>query len=148
MRKKERERKRRKEKKKMREKLQLLSRFFGDRTVGSGRSKRQSWSTHRGLRVGTKFSKFRQTMRGRGLSPTRFNSCLRVVRMDEVFGAGNDRAFQSQKFGAKYWIFGDCFWIVRAWIFRTVFRQSKLNLGLFSDSPELNLWDCFGQFWD
>ena len=70
----------------MREKLQLLSRFHGDRSIYSGWSKRQSWSMQRGLRVGTKISGFFQTPRGRGFSPTRFNSCLRVIQMDGFLG--------------------------------------------------------------
>ena len=59
------EKKKRKRKKKEKkgeeersEKLQLLSRFHSDRAVDSGRSKRQSWSTQRELRVGTKISGF------------------------------------------------------------------------------------------
>ena len=59
----------------MSEKLQLLSRICGDQAVGSGRSKRQSWSTQQELRMGTKISGFRQSSRGRGFSPTRFYSC-------------------------------------------------------------------------
>ena len=77
------EKKKKKERKgeeeKMSEKLHLISRFYGDRTVGSGRSKRKSWSTQRELCVGTKISGFLQTPRCRGFSPTRFNSCLRVI---------------------------------------------------------------------
>ena len=40
------------------EKLQLLSRFYSDRVVGSCRSKRQSWFTQRELHGGTKISGF------------------------------------------------------------------------------------------
>ena len=78
--------KKRKEKKKMREKLQLISRFHGDRVVGSYRSKRQSWSMQQELRVGTKISGFRQASRGSSFYPTRFNSCLRAVQMDGCLG--------------------------------------------------------------
>ena len=53
--KKEREKKRRMRR---REKLHLLSRFPSDRTIGSGWRKRQSWSTHRELRVDIKISDF------------------------------------------------------------------------------------------
>ena len=40
------------EKKKKERKAHILSIFPGNRTLGSGWSKRQSWSTHRELRVG------------------------------------------------------------------------------------------------
>ena len=46
----------------------LLSKIFGNRTVGFRRSKRQSRFTHRELRVGTKILKFRQTPQGREFS--------------------------------------------------------------------------------
>ena len=108
----------------MSEKLLLLSRYYRDRTVGPRRSKRQSWSTQRELRVGTKISGFRQTTRGRGFSPTRFNSCLRAIQMDKVFGAGNDCAVQSQNFRTEGWNFSD-FRTVRGWIFRTVLDSPK-----------------------
>ena len=87
----EKERERRKEKKgeeKMSEKLQLLSRILGDRTFGSRRSKRQSWSTQRELRVGTKICRFCQTPRGKDFSPTRFNSCLRSIQLMKCLGSG------------------------------------------------------------
>ena len=47
------------------EKEKLLSKIYGIRTIGFRRSKRQSWSSHRELRVDTKILKFRQTPRGR-----------------------------------------------------------------------------------
>ena len=46
--------------------MQLLSKIPADRTVGFLRSKKESCSTRRGLRVGTGFEEFRQTPRGRG----------------------------------------------------------------------------------
>ena len=46
----------------------LLYKIYGNQTVGFRRSKRQSWSTHRELRVGTKILEFRQTSRGREFS--------------------------------------------------------------------------------
>ena len=49
-----------------REKLYLLSRIPGYRTVGFRRGKKQSCSPRQGLRVGTSFRKFRQTSEGRG----------------------------------------------------------------------------------
>ena len=64
--KKEKEKKRGRKKRRS-EKLQLLSRIDGDRTVGSHQSKRQSWSAQRELPVGTKISGFLQAPRGRSL---------------------------------------------------------------------------------
>ena len=46
----------------------LLSKIYGNRTSSFRRSKRQSSSTHRELRVGTKILTFRQTPRGREFS--------------------------------------------------------------------------------
>ena len=116
------EKREREKERRRREKLQyFLSRFPGDWTFGSGRSKRQSWSTHRKLRVGTKISDLRQAPRGRGFSPTRLNSCLRVIQMVEVFGAGKAVQFSP--------------------------KDLRLDAGffrLFSNSPGLNLWYCFG----
>ena len=51
-----------------RKKNSLLSKIYGNWTVGFRQNKRQSQSTHRGLRVGTKILKFRQTPRGREFS--------------------------------------------------------------------------------
>ena len=96
--KKEKERKEKREEEKMSEKLQLLSRFYGDRTIGFRRNKRQSSSTRRELCVGTRIWDFRQTLRGRSFSLTLFNSCLRVIQMDEVFGAGT-----AVQFSPKIW---------------------------------------------
>ena len=96
----------------MREKLYLLSRFLGDQTVGLVRSKRQSWSTHRELHVGTKIRGFRQTSRSRGFSSTQFNSCLRAIQMVEVFGAGSTMHFSSKYLGLNAGLW-DCFRIVR-----------------------------------
>ena len=58
---------RRKKKKEMRG-FSLLSKIYGDRAVGFYRGKKQSRSTHRELRVGTKILKFRQAPRGREFS--------------------------------------------------------------------------------
>ena len=44
-----------------RERLHLLSKFPGDRTVGFLRGKEQSCSPRQGLHVGTSFGEFRQT---------------------------------------------------------------------------------------
>ena len=84
---KEKERKEKREEEKRSEKLQLLSRFYEDQTIGFRRSKRQSSSTRQKLCVGMRIWGFRQNPIGRGFSPTRFNSSLRAIQMDEVFGA-------------------------------------------------------------
>ena len=57
--------KREREKKK---KVSLLSKIYGNRTVGFHRSKRQSRSMHRELHVSTKILEFRQTPRVREFS--------------------------------------------------------------------------------
>ena len=76
----EEKRKKRKERRiKDSEKLHLLSKIYGDRTVGFRWSKMQSSSTRRELRVGTRIWGFRQTPRGRGFSPTLVIFCLRVI---------------------------------------------------------------------
>ena len=98
--------------------LLILSRIFGDRTVGFRRSKRESSSTRRELRVGMRIQSFCQTPRGRGFSPTRFNSYLRVVQMDGAFGAETAVHFSPKDLGLNVGF-----------------------LGLFSDSLELNFWD-------
>ena len=46
----------------------LLSKIYGNRTLGFLHRKRQSWSTHRELRVGNQILKFHQTPRGREFS--------------------------------------------------------------------------------
>ena len=51
-----------------RKKNSLLFNIYGNRTVGFHQSKRQSRSTHRELRVGTKILEFHQTPRGREFS--------------------------------------------------------------------------------
>ena len=48
--------------------LSLLSKIYGNWTVGFRQSKRQSWSMRRKLHVGTKSLAFRQTPSGRGFS--------------------------------------------------------------------------------
>ena len=68
-----------------REKLHLLSSFFDDRIVGFRRSKRESSSSRQELQVETRIGEFRQTPRGRGLSPTCFNSRLKAIQMVLVF---------------------------------------------------------------
>ena len=87
-----RKKKKEREEEKMRERLLILSRFPSDRTINLGQSKRQSWSTHKELRVGTKNSGFHQNPRGRGSSPTRFIFGLRAIQMARGFWG---RAVQS-----------------------------------------------------
>ena len=50
------------------EKKSFLSKIYGNRIVGFRRSKMQSRSSHRELRVDTKILKFRQIPRGREFS--------------------------------------------------------------------------------
>ena len=50
----------------------FISKISGDPTVGSLRDKKESYSTRRGLRVGTGFREFPQTPRGRGFSLLEF----------------------------------------------------------------------------
>ena len=124
----EKEREKKKEKKRgeedRSEKLQLLFRFAGDQIVGSGRSKRQSWSTHRGLCVGKKISGFHQTLRGRSFSYTQLNSYLRAIQMEGVFGAETATQLNPEILG------------LNAGIFRTV-----------SDSSGMDFWDYFLIVW-
>ena len=75
----EKERGEKKEEERRSERLHLLSRFYGDRAVDFRRSKRQSSSTRRELRVGTRIRGFRQTSRGRGFSPTLVTFGLRAI---------------------------------------------------------------------
>ena len=76
---KEKERKEKKEEGKWSEKIYLLSKIYEDRAVGFCRSKRQSSSMRRELRVGTRIWGLRQTPRGRGFSPTLVIFCLRAI---------------------------------------------------------------------
>ena len=73
------ERKKNKEEEKRSKKLHLISRIHGDRAVGFRCSKRQSLSTRRELRVGTRIRGFLQTPRGRGFPPTLIVLGLRVI---------------------------------------------------------------------
>ena len=56
------------EEEKSRERLLVVSRFPEDPTIGFLRSKRQSLSTRRGLRIETKIWEFHQALRVRGFS--------------------------------------------------------------------------------
>ena len=67
-----------------RESIKLLSINTRDPTVGSFRDKKESCSTRRGLRVGTRFREFPQTPRGRGFSLLGFYTlfkCFSIFRL-------------------------------------------------------------------
>ena len=64
---------------------------MGDPTVSNLRDKKQSCSTRRGLRVGTRFLEFSQTPRGRGFSLLGFILCLRTMLMLELVEAVRGR---------------------------------------------------------
>ena len=57
--------------------MKLLSKISGDPTIGSLRDKKESFSTRRRLRVGTRFREFPQTPRGRGFSLLGFYSSFK-----------------------------------------------------------------------
>ena len=63
------EEKKKKEEGKWSEKLYLLSKIYEDRAVGFHRSKSQSSSTPRELRMGTRIWGFLQNPRDKGFSP-------------------------------------------------------------------------------
>ena len=77
--KKEKEREEKREEEKMSEKLHLLSRIYGDRTVGFRRRKRESSSPQREIRMGAIIWGFRQTSKSRGFSPTLVTFGLRAI---------------------------------------------------------------------
>ena len=68
----------RRERKREREKNLHLSKIYGNRTVGFRRSKRQSLSKRRKLRMVTKILEFHQTPRGREF-PTWVIFSLKVI---------------------------------------------------------------------
>ena len=65
----------------------LLSIISGDPIVGGLRGKKESCSTRKRLRVGTRFKEYRQILRGRGLSLFGFILCLRTMLMFELVEA-------------------------------------------------------------
>ena len=84
-------------------------------------NKRQSWSTYRELRLGTKISDLCQAPRGRDFSPNRVNSCLiRVIHIVEVFGAWKAVHFSPKDLGLN-----------------------ARFLGLFLNSPKMNYETVF-----
>ena len=74
-----------------RERVVLLSRIVGDPTISGFRGKKESCSTRKGLRVGTRFKEFRQTPRGRGFSLLGFILFLRTMFMLELVEAVRGR---------------------------------------------------------
>ena len=64
---------------------------MGDPTVGSLQDKKENCSMRRGLRVGTGFKEFPQTLRGRGFSLLGFILCLRTMLMFELVEAVRGR---------------------------------------------------------
>ena len=128
----------RKGKRRRREKLHFLSRFYGNRTFGFRRSKRQSSSMRRGLRIETKIWDFRLALRGTGFYPTRFNSYLRAIQIVKVFGAKSSVHFSSNNLGLNAGLW-DYFWTVRGWIFGVVLGYSGTEISrMFSDCSELD----------
>ena len=63
------------------EKERLLSKFPEDPTVDSRRDKKGSYSTQRGIRVGTRFREFPQTPRCRGFSLLGFYTLFKCFSM-------------------------------------------------------------------
>ena len=59
--------------------MSLLSKISEDPTVGSLRDKKESYSTRRGLRLGTGFREFPQTQRGKGFSLLTFYSLFKNI---------------------------------------------------------------------
>ena len=96
------------EKEKMREKLLLLSSFPGDPAFGVRRSKRQSLSSRRELRLGTGIGEFRQTPRGRGFSYSVLFLALKPFNGTVFIGAVSGLDAQSYNFGIRGRNVRDC----------------------------------------
>ena len=84
----------------------LLSRNTGDPTVDGFRYKKESCSTRKGLRVGTRFKEFRQTPRGSGFSLLGFIPCLRTMLMLELVEAVRGRLIGHKTWDRIVWIYG------------------------------------------
>ena len=87
-----------------RESVFLLSRFLNDPTVGILWDKKESCSTRRGLRVGTRFSEFPQTRSGRGSPYFGFILRLSTMLMFRSIEALNDRLIGSKPWNRNAWI--------------------------------------------
>ena len=82
----------------------LLYNIYRNQTVVFRRSKRQSWFTHRELRLGTKILAFRQTPKGREFCDLcYFYPKGHLLAWDLL--RGRERT--------EFMNFGDCFWIIR-----------------------------------
>ena len=79
---------------------------MGNPTVGSLQDKKDSCSTRRGLRVGTRFKEFPQTPRGRGFSLLGFSLCLRTMLMLELVEAVRGRLIGPKTWDQIVWIYG------------------------------------------
>ena len=79
---------------------------MGDSTVGGLRDKKESCSTRRGLRVGTRFREFPQTPRGRGFSLLRLSLYLRTMLMLELVEAVRGCLIGSKTWDRIVWIYG------------------------------------------
>ena len=78
----------------------------GDPTVDGFRDKKESCSTRKGLRVGTRFKEFRQTPRGRGFFLLGFILCLRTMLMLELVDAVGGRLIGPRTWDRIVWIYG------------------------------------------
>ena len=75
-----------------------------DPTVDSLRDKKESYSTWRGLRVGTRFREFPQTPRRRGFSLLGFILRLSTMLMFRLVEALNGRLIGSKPWNRNAWI--------------------------------------------
>ena len=79
---------------------------MGDPIVGSLQDKKESCSTRRGLRLGTRFRDFPQTPRGRDFSLLGFSLCLRTMLMFELVKAVRGRLIGPKTWDRIVWIYG------------------------------------------
>ena len=124
------------------ESVWLLSRNTGDPTVGGLRDKKENCSTRRGLRVGTRFWKFRHTHRGRGFSRLGFILCLKTMLMFELNEAVRVRLIGPKSwdriviiFGAIFIVHGLCAWTVWA-VCVMIYSLNHVVMGMRSRSAE------------
>ena len=129
--KKEKERNEKREEEKRSERLQLLSRIFGNRTIEFCRSKRESSSTQRELRVGTRIRSFRQTLRGRNFSLTRFILGLSHSNGMRCLGLRTAVQFSSKILG------------LNVGILRTISDSLGLDFGTVFRQSGTEFVDCF-----
>ena len=102
----------------MREKLTFSLDFLAIEPLVQVRARGKVGPRIKSYAWGTKINDFLQVLRGRGFSPTRFNSCLRDIQMVEVFGAGIAVHLSPKDLGlnARIWdcfrTVRDCFWTI------------------------------------